>query len=35
VQGIAENELEAKRRDLETALNGLMARADEYFTNAE
>jgi len=35
VQGIAEDELEAKRRDLETALNGLMARADEYFTNAE
>ena len=31
VQGIAEGELEAKRRDLEAALNGLMTRADEYF----
>jgi lysophospholipid acyltransferase (LPLAT)-like uncharacterized protein len=31
VQGIAEDELQAKRRDLESALNGLMARADEYF----
>jgi len=31
VEGIAEGELEAKRRELEAALNSLMARADEYF----
>jgi hypothetical protein len=31
VQGISEAELNTKRRELENALNGLMARADEYF----
>ncbi len=31
VQGIAENELEAKRKELEAALSRLTARADEYF----
>jgi hypothetical protein len=35
VSGITEQELESKRRELEDALNGLMARADAYFTNAE
>lgn len=33
VQGIAETELEAKRSELETALNGLMDKADAYFVN--
>ncbi len=33
VNGIIEGELEAKRKELETALNGLMARADGYFKN--
>ena len=35
VNGIAEDELESKRRELETALNGLMDEADGYFTNSE
>jgi hypothetical protein len=35
VKGILEGELEAKRKELETALNGLMARADGYFQNTE
>ena len=32
VRGTSEAELEAKRKELETALNSLMARADKYFT---
>jgi lysophospholipid acyltransferase (LPLAT)-like uncharacterized protein len=35
VDGIIEGELEAKRKELEAALNGLMTRADGYFTNAD
>jgi len=35
VNGTTEGELEAKRKELQTALNGLMCRADEYFQNAE
>ncbi len=31
VSGISEDHLEAKRKELETALNRLMARADDYF----
>ncbi len=31
VQGIAESELEAKRKELEAALNSLMVRTDGYF----
>ena len=33
VRGTTEGELEAKRRELETALNRLMAQADDYFKN--
>jgi lysophospholipid acyltransferase (LPLAT)-like uncharacterized protein len=35
VEGITADELESKRKELETALNGLMSRADGYFTNAQ
>jgi lysophospholipid acyltransferase (LPLAT)-like uncharacterized protein len=35
VNGTTEDELESKRRELETALNGLMNEADGYFTNSE
>jgi lysophospholipid acyltransferase (LPLAT)-like uncharacterized protein len=33
VNGIAEDELEAKRKELEQALNRLMAQADDHFNN--
>jgi hypothetical protein len=35
VGGITVDELESKRKELETSLNSLTARADGYFTNAE
>jgi lysophospholipid acyltransferase (LPLAT)-like uncharacterized protein len=35
VNGTTEDELESKRRELETALNGLMNEADGYFVNSE
>jgi lysophospholipid acyltransferase (LPLAT)-like uncharacterized protein len=31
VKGISDEELEGKRKELETSLNRLMAQADEYF----